>query len=626
VSKPSAWGTSESLILSEDEALARLGSALRQRSTVAVPLPMSVLFEEIDAWVKHQRVGPWKRNNTQLMREVNRSLDALGPRLRNAASGYLNEFSSAMIAVTDEQNPSQNQRHAALAATQVARVAVITPSALLAAWEDVVSASADHASRFDAIMAAVTALRAGLAAAGHDAAKMLVRLSELLDDDAVAVVETRLKLGLESEPPGDWRGLHGTQAGTSMSERKALCQDLVSSPAPSGRCIAWLSYKQAEVVTGIEAGPCTFYNAHWALGNVENEDGQEFLGRGELKDDFAHPGPVGPDEKVVLARVDLGTRSPIGALETAERLVGALVDTASHRSDGARWLPYGWNMLVLDGRRISSTSYATEDDMATWERPHERLRTSTELAELGPRLGTALAHSLLPSDLAEALRTAGESRSADTRSRIVLDDRVVEFVAASAGVENGHTIADLIVSGWPEARWRTELTNIILGALDAIRWRPDTAAAKLAGQVRTSDRHGSFTIHFDIAADCAEDLVGLLEDPMDVLHARELFATLNNGSSFLAYTGARRAEAAILTERLRRVRNALAHGNPTQSDSIESVAAFSTYIANSTLHEALDAYRDGHVMLHRLREYEARRVSENAAYSSGASPRSRWRK
>lgn len=616
---------SDSPSLIEDEALERLAAAMRQRPHVAVPLPMPVLFEEIDAWVRHRRVGAWKRNNTQLMREVDRSLATLGPRLRNAASGYLTEFSSAMATVTQEEKPSQNQRHAALAANQVARVAVITPAALLAAWEDVVSATADRAAQFDIIMAAVTAIRAGLAAAGHDAEKVLKRLSDLLDDDAVAVTETRLQLGLTSEPPASWGDLNGKQAGTATRERMALCQQLVASPARSGRCIAWLSYKHAEVVTVIEAGPCTFYNAHWALGNVDDDGGQEFLGRGELKADFAQPGPIGPDEKVVLARVDLGTRSPVGALETAERLVATLVDTASHRSDGARWLPYGWNMLVLDGCRVSSSSYATEDVMAAWERPNERIRTSAELAEMGPRLGTALAHSLLPSDLAEALRTAGESRTSDARSRIVLDDRVIEFVAASAGVEDGQAIADLIVDGWPAARWRTELFNIIVRALDAGRWRADAAADNLAERVKTPGENDSIVIHFDVAADCAGELIGLLEDQIDVLHARELLATLNDGNSFLAYAAARRAEAAVLTERLRRVRNALAHGNPVQSESIESVAAFSTYIANGALHEALDAYRDGHNMLDRLREYEARRVRENAAYSTGASPRSRYK-
>lgn len=281
-------------------------------------------------------------------------------------------------------------------------------------------------------------------------------------------------------------------------------------------------------------------------------------------------------------------------------------------------------MLVFDGRRVSSSSYATDDVMAAWDRPHERMRTSTELAEMGPRLGTALAHSLLPSDLAEALRTAGESRTADARSRIVLDDRVVEFVAASAGLEDGQALADLVVGGWPAARWQTEVFNTILRALDAGRWRADPAANDLAGLVKTPSDKGGFTIHFDVAADRAEDLIALMDDPIDILRARELLTTLNDGSSYQAYAAARRAEAAVLTERLRRVRNALAHGNPVRSESIESVASFSTYVANGALHEALDAYRDGHIMLDRLREYEARRATEDAAFSTGASPRSRY--
>jgi len=585
---------------------------------VVLPLPDAV--DEVDGWLRHRREGAWalRANRAGLVEELARSAAGVGPGATAALGGSLAGFVGAFREVAIVARPSPTQRHAALAAGGLLRASIATPGVLCAVWADLVGA-VQTGGPHDAAMAQVHLLVGALRLSGHDVEALLKRLGRVLVNEAVAVAETQASLGLAASP-ADWSLLFGRSAAASVTERLEWCESSIARPPAVGRCIAWMAFRDAEVTTVLASGPCHFFNAEWAMGNASSADGQDFVGRRELQDDMFGPPDPGPGEQVVLARVDLGWRAPAGAMRAAADLVGGLTDIACLRSGGARWLPYGWEMLLLDGRRVTSRVFATDEVVAGWPRPYVRDRTSAELAAIGGRLGAVLAASPMTPDLSEAVRSATEAESADLRSKIVLYDRVTELVAANAGAEDAVELRRLITATWPVASWRADIFQAMNCALDAGRRASGQRhAAELAKEIRKPTPNGGWTLDLVKTADRVGELVELL-DGTDGLGAAEILDTLRDPPAYVAYVERRRQECALLCDRLRRVRNALVHGNPIQVRTVRTVAAIAEHIASAALSEALAALMDGHDLFARLAEYENQQVTDLATVAEGAGP------
>lgn len=210
--------------------------------------------------------------------------------------------------------------------------------------------------------------------------------------------------------------------------------------ATSDGCVAWIAFAPAELDTigYVELGPLALFEARWAIPNARKDDGQGFPFRSELREISYIPDDMERDKpRVVLARLDLGHRSVGRALSDARAVTTMLVDAAAVHGRGRRWLPYGWEYLLVDGQPAWSSlfvpEHARDRDGTLWD--HER--TALELKERGQRLVDALAKDPIPATLEEAVRcasAAAATRESDTRSRVVLNDRVIEMVAASSGL------------------------------------------------------------------------------------------------------------------------------------------------------------------------------------------------
>lgn len=606
----------------DDSAWLTLLSALlavARPEPVALPLPDAM--KEIEGWLRHKRQEPWFRSHNRmgLDAELALSVAALGGNTRAALGGALTDYVGALAQVTAAPRPTPSQRHAVLAAGDVLQSALATPPAVRAIWRDLVNSVEADAPQHLAVDR-LHLLVSQVEASGHDAKRLLQRLSSLLEDDAVAYAEARSSLGL-APPPDDWPSLFRRPAGAAPAERLALCEGLLTSPPLTGRCIAWMAYKDAQVTTELAAGPCHFLNAHWAIGNAAEGGRHDFLGRRELQDELARPPELASDEQVVLARVDLGWRTPAGAMQAAVDLVSALTDTAYLRSGGSRWLPYGWEMLLVDGRQVSSRVFVTDDVTAQWPRPYVLERTSAELAAIGNRLGAVLAASPLPPDLFEAVRSATEAESADLRSKIVLYDRVTELVAANAAAESGEELCRLLTASWPHAAWRADVLAAVEAALQAGRWGDGSErAAEVGRQIKTTMAGGGYTLDLVATAERTEELTALLDGAAEAGRAAETFGTFHDAAAYTAYMARRREECASLADRLRRVRNALAHGNPVQVRTIRTVSALAQYIASAALSEALSAFMDGHDIFSRLAQHGADRVADLETIRAGTTP------
>lgn len=593
-------------------------------SVLSGPMPTSTvlllpdLLSEVDGWLRHRRLEPWRPQLRESLRhEVQWSVNNLAS-CRSSFDGPLKDYLRAVEDALSDGPPTDAQRHAAVAAGEVVRAALITPASLRAFWQDLVT-DARSAQRPHLVATAARALAIALDAAGHDVVRLLTHLARVLGDEATAVAEAEVSLG-RRQPPITWCELRGTSAGVSVGDRLELCELLIAAPPPWGRCIAWVAFKDAQVDTVLHAGPCTFLNAHWALGNAESERGHDFPGRRELQDEFSRPRKLEPDERVALVRVDLGSRSPAGALPAGQDLVRTLTDTAHLRSGGSRWLPFGWEMLLVDGRRVSSRTFAPDDVVSRWPRPYVLERTAEELAKSGNRLGAVLARSPLPPDLAEAVRTATEATPAHLRSRILLYDRVVELVAAFCGQESADELLDLIARSWPLSSWRADVLRAVESALDAGRWTEPNRREQLSAALKTSTPAGGYTLNLVAVAERTGELLGMFPSTWEACLSADVLYTFHSVPAYLAYLETSITEATRLRARLRRVRNALVHGNPVQTKVIETVTAFAAYLSDAALSEALNAFQDGHDMLARLRQFDAERQHDLALVTSGTTP------
>ncbi len=594
-----------------------MGSALDGASLpVPVALPLPTLLAELDAWLRHNRAEPWRRNRDYLQEELELSLDSRGEHFRSSSAAYLDDYTEAVRKVIAQNSPARNQRHAALAASDVARLASVTPKAIDALWLDWLEAAGASTLSSRDLGEKRQALAAALAAAGHDAVAVLRRVQRIMEGDAVAEAEAEIAIGARPPSP-DWNELRAAAPRLAAAARLELCRELLSSPPSWGRCIAWIAYRWARVDTYVESGPCTFVDAHRANASLADENGQPFPGRQELRDELSRPPIEEGHGEVLLARADLGWRSPVGAMDAAHDLVGALMETASIQTDGERWEPYGWEMLVLNGKRRYSRTFATPNVIRAWRRSDGLTRTARELARTGPRLGAVLAGSPLPTDLAEALRTATEARTAHVRSKVLLNDRVVELVAANAGAENAESLMSLLLGSWPEAGWQTQVLNGVQRALEAGRWTSADRRLELASELQTHGEDGNYVLHLTATFRHAKELLEFFPNKWLASSTADVFATFEDGPAYLAFIEEQRRECEILKTRLRRVRNALTHGNPVQVESIQTVQDLGQYCSTAALQQALDAFRDGYDLFAQLRAWDADRRRQLERVAAG---------
>lgn len=303
----------------------------------------------------------------------------------------------------------------------------------------------------------------------------------------------------------------------------------------------------------------------------------------------------------MLVRVDLGERSAVGALEKAREIANAVVTAAALHEDAAPWKQFGWELLLLDGKARLGSSFVTKEEQAAWPNQMQRDATAKALKERAPPLSTALAIATVPPNLAEALRSATEARDAHARSAIILNDRVVEFVSAHARC-TANELVNLLLCSWPEASWRADLVYAIRGALEDSRWsgRDDDPAVRAA--IETVEGT-SFLLSLHAAHDHREQLVDMCSTPLRKARLTFLLSTLSDAEAYQRARTRYDSDTELLRQRLRRIRNALTHGNPVEEGSLDSVEQMSRFAARGAVTEALDAFGSGAHLLTRLQTH-----------------------
>ncbi len=208
--------------------------------------------------------------------------------------------------------------------------------------------------------------------------------------------------------------------------------------------------------------------------------------------------------------------------------------------------------------------------------------TSEAIEEHGPRIADALAREELPRFLAAAIEVQTrldhpfsrdmalrKPSEADISSVIPLSDRVVQHVAAHAAMDPNDVFA-LLGERWMHARWLNDLQRAagmcLLGGGERRELQHELTVEWLSSQPKQP--------WILLLADRAAEFISLCRVEHERAWIERMFASIGDHATYSALIAEYEAEGEILEKRRRRIRNALAHGNPATFPVVQSVREY----------------------------------------------------
>lgn len=580
-------------------------------------LPLEDLLEEVDGWLKVGRSRvQWTLNRRSLAAEVEASCRLIGVSTRKAVGQPLRLARKAMRELVRLEVPTLAEQQLVSQAFCDLRLAMTTEAALLAAWDDLLQeirsegASLIRAEQLTVILASCLEMR------GVESKSCF----------------SELRRAFGASPMGPSRWLASAVEDRSEAEIAFLREAeaiLLLMPVPA-RCVVWLQYEFARLPEFVfQAGDMTFFEANWALPNAREDHGQSFLFRDEMRavlqdfDDWWTD--KGPDEphSFVVARVGLGSRMTRGAIAAGEELVDFLLAVATVQTGGIRWRRSGTAYLVADGTRVALHMAAPKPGPTT---SYYGMDITTEiLGTTALELAATMSKRPLPEEIREGIRLISEAglegsyetafgvtQSLHVRTAVGQRNHAFEHIAAWGGY-SARELEKETTPYWARSAWEHEMGGIID---HAIRDRWDQPGVQDLNSVLHPGGYGK-PLRFPLADAHQKELVDLLSTRIERERLRWLMKGIRNAAHYLAIERSYEAEDAVALDRLRRVRNALVHGNPVTPAVVRSVSSVSIRRSNHALNLAIEAFNKGIRLDQLLATDRAERNSLHSSLNSG---------
>lgn len=422
---------------------------------------------------------------------------------------------------------------------------------------------------------------------------------------------------LLSAEPDDWqveriRAQDERFVEDSPSSRLAAAERLLEEEPASGEVVVWCLYRRARIPWRTSAGPITFLRAASAIQYATGEEDGIFPEQDELRHLLEES--VGFDaerileheesgESHVLVRVDMGARSPLGAAVDAHQRIDALLNIAAG-AGGVSWVSTGTSAILLDGDIAGGnlgTNYARQTPFAD----NYGMGATSELVESwSKQLEASLLKGPMPGPLMEALGAVKEARLTDHRDVHFYDARPVTPRVATAledhALEQIATLAQLK----PEKLMNELVAEEAARAWD--RWVAGAIAAPLNHREETTEQHrereaveraicrhtsyGTRVVDLGKAWDARDALRKLARDPAVRADLEEALLAISSPAEEQRSRERVLADTELVRRRHRRIRNAVAHGNPASPAGIGSIRDYSDSVASDALSLALQSY------------------------------------
>ncbi|MBO0609857.1 hypothetical protein [Myceligenerans salitolerans] len=181
-----------------------------------------------------------------------------------------------------------------------------------------------------------------------------------------------------------------------------------------------------------------------------------------------------------------------------------------------------------------------------------------------------------------ALRKPSE---ADIRSVVPLADRVVQHVAAHAGI-SPKTAFKLLGQRWPHARWARDVQQAVGMCLLSGGPHPHLTDELVTGWLVT----GPSRPWVLFVAEHTDDLLSVCRLEHERAWITRMLRSVGDIAAYEELIKEYTAEAAVLEARRQRARNGLVHGNPTNFPIVESVREYATFLSSGALRLGIESY------------------------------------
>jgi hypothetical protein len=570
------------------ESLDLMLSSSAGRDNALSPLE---LLDDIDGWLSAVRSSrQWTLNRRSLADDLETTCKLVGARLRKTIGRLLPVARKSFRDLVALDTPTREQQLSVRELFSKFRGTLSSDTALLAAWSDLLDELQNPA---------------GTLRRAEQLTVVLGSCLELRGADSKSIFST-LRRSFGASPTGPNRSsvdpADPDRLEPVASLSAAAAATLLSVPAAM-HCVVWLQYEFAELREAlVEAGDVTFFSAPWALEAARRDGAPDFAHRDELRtvlDEIEGLGggeEFGQTRSLVIARVDLGIRMTRDAITAGDEIVQLLISVATMDSGGIRWRRTGTALLAVDGQGFGLEMRATSHEPTPT--PYGMEITAEELSTRAVEVGVTMSHRPLPAEIIEAIRQVSEaglersyesafgySKNLHARTSVAQRNHAFEHVAAWGGYGERELEEEITVS-WASSSWQHEMGATIDWI---IRRTWDSPSVQALDAILRRGGHGR-PLLFSIAYEHAEELIDLLPARIQRQRLSWLMKGIGDAPHYLRIERAYGKEHEIGLARLRRVRNALVHGNPITPAIVQSVTDLAIRRSNHGLRLAVDAF------------------------------------
>jgi hypothetical protein len=599
-------------------------------------LTLGALVDELADWARLAIDDSWRRNRRSLRLEVTASLDRVSARLGAELHETLPSYAAAAEGVIAAPVRPAEQVADLLRVGRGLQQQLGGPPALRATWRDIV----DSVKALDAFAAASCArqLERQLDLAGRSGRDELDQLTWLLRRQAWSVASA---LHQWANYTGCSDPLSDDEAATvPEAELLRLAERMASEPLEVGKVVVWSLYDQAATDQGVlEIGPMTVLMPQWAIPFAFANSAAEEPLMDEIRSLWHARKTFEEDDELrhhVLVRVDLGERSPIGALDAAAEVIDTLMDALIISGSSGRWGTSVWSEVLVDGEEHGS-SFGRGSNRPDLEDTYGSGIVLDVLAEVAETFAPALLRGPVPGHLREALRGCAEAEHASSRSvslygdwrnhdrtRVLLLDATFEHIVAFARTTT-ETLGALMQRQWPEA----VRTGLIVWAIRTCLQGRDSISRRRE-ENRELEREiftrigGKEATSLLVGYRRLDQLTALTRSPIHARTAQRLVGQLGDPLIYREESLRLSVDAELLTSRRVRVRNAVAHGNPVTHQVLDSVIAYSRFRAHAVLRAALTSFAAGTLLSEHLDAVDVERAADASRIDAGTSQITIW--
>ncbi len=562
-------------------------------------------LDELTRWLSddHQWGAPRSASHwLSLIRDVVNALSDLGPSGQTElgverAIAELDQCAVAFVSKSAVKDPALRERLSQC--TDAIRKRAAVPSALMAAWDDVVASAVDRDS-------AVAVARGCLSLAtwmGHDADLFVSRITRALDGEEAMRIDGELV-----SPP----------TGVRFEERLSAARAAVAVEPATVHMTVWLRFRLAQIrwPPVIPIGEeVRIYRGDWLRSYLcasapHQELPSEAIGEDAsfLRDfcgvERAHVEAGGPPHDpneipTAYIRVVVGDQFAARAVDIARSNAEALAALGAVYGEEPTMWRLDRSYLVFSGDRLAGSCDEAEEPQWTETVGVAEDRTAEIVRRLSERLAGHV--PFRDTELEEAMAMFGwlrGARSAPPAARLVLCDRVIEAVCGWVGMRSRDAfVRERVIPWWAHLRVEFLVTKVarrLLYSHPPARLPADDPFRAAWEEIVNHEPLGLRKHPPKVkTSTLVAEVPWLLERvPLGTPLGRdlgELYRRTRTGADALAYWDSWQARGERIEVRRLRTRNAIIHGGPVAPGTVDSVALFAEHIASEALITSLDA-------------------------------------